>query len=70
MQLINILGQYFPRRNCVDRLTTAESAILYAQRAVEDAGANQLLTNAVQLLEQARNLVADYVESSNNNNES
>lgn len=52
-----------PRRNCVDRMTEAELAIYHAQQAVEEAGASPMLTEAVELLERARNLVADHVDA-------
>ena len=51
-----------PRRICIDRLTPAETAIRNAVLAVEEAGAHPLLTDAVVLLEQAREKVADYVD--------
>lgn len=50
------------RRYRVDLCTPAELAIREAMLAVEKAGAHLLLTEAVLLLEQARNKVADYVE--------
>jgi hypothetical protein len=51
-----------PRRNRIDLYTPAETAISEAIRAVEDAGAHPLLTEAVQLLTWAKNRVADFVE--------
>lgn len=54
----------FPRRNRVDLLTPAESVIRQAMLAVEDMPAHPLLTDAVTLIEQAKNKVADFVELS------
>ncbi len=51
-----------PRRCRVDLLTPAELAIRKAQLAVEEVGADVLLTEAGNLLQQARDKVADYVE--------
>lgn len=52
----------FPRRNRVDLYTPAETAIREAMLAVENAGAHPLLTDAVVLLSQAKEKVADFVE--------
>lgn len=52
----------FPRRINLDRQTPAEQAILDAVSAVERAGAHILLTEAVGLLFQAREKVADFVD--------
>ena len=52
----------FPRRNRVDHWTPAEKAIQDAVDVVEAAGAHPLLTDAVILLGQARDKVADFVE--------
>ncbi len=52
----------FPRRNRMDHLTPAETAIRAAMAAVEEAGAHVLLTDAVVLLGQAADKVADFVE--------
>lgn len=52
----------FPRRNDVTLNTPAELAIRAATEAVEAAGAHPLLTDAVVLLVQARNKVADFVD--------
>lgn len=52
----------FPRRNRVDLYSPAETAISEAMLAVEKAGAHPLLTDAVVLLAQAREKVADFVE--------
>ena len=51
-----------PRRNRIDLFTPAEAAIYAAVQAVEEAGAHPLLTDAVVLLQQAREKVADYVD--------
>ncbi len=56
------LVEDFPRRHRIDLFTPAEKAIYDAMQAVEMAGANPLLTDAVNLLSKARDLVADYVE--------
>lgn len=52
----------FPRRSRMDLMTEAERAILDAQWAVERAGCHVLLTEAGNLLAQARDKVADFVE--------
>lgn len=51
-----------PRRNRIDLLTPAESAIREAMLAVEQAGAHPLLTEAVELLDEAKNVVGDFVD--------
>ena len=51
-----------PRRMRLDLYTPAEKAIRDAVGAVEEAGAHSLLTDAVNLLQQAREKVADFVE--------
>jgi hypothetical protein len=65
MQLPRTLGataMTIPRRNRLDLCTPAELAIYDAVQAVEKAGAHPLLTDAVNLLAQAREKVADYVD--------
>jgi hypothetical protein len=52
-----------PRRCDTLQHTPAEKAICDAMAAVESVGAHPLLTDAVALLDQARNKVADYVDS-------
>ena len=52
----------FPRRICVDRMTPAELAIMAAVQAVEALPADTRLTDAVILLGQARDRVADFVD--------
>lgn len=51
-----------PRRIRIDLLSPAETAIRNAMLAVEDMAADPLLTEAVTLLGQAREKVADYVD--------
>jgi hypothetical protein len=51
-----------PRRVRTDLMTPAELAILAAIHAVEEVGADPLLTEAVVLLGQAKDKVADYVD--------
>jgi hypothetical protein len=52
-----------PRRCRVDLMTPAELAICNAMQAVEAAGADVCLTQAVILLATARERVADYVDA-------
>lgn len=52
----------WPRRSCIDQLTPAELAIRQAVDAVEAVGADPRLTDAVTLLQQAREKVADCLE--------
>ncbi|HEY0839740.1 MAG TPA: hypothetical protein VGD74_06100 [Vulgatibacter sp.] len=51
-----------PRRNKLYKCTPAERAIYDAMQSVERAGCHPLLTDAVNLLDQARNKVADFVD--------
>ncbi len=51
-----------PRRARIDLYSDAEKAIHDAVQAVEEAGANVLLTEAVVLLHRAQEKVADFVE--------
>jgi len=51
-----------PRTARMDLYTPAEKAIRAALEAVEEAGAHPLLTDAVILLGQAQDKVADFVE--------
>lgn len=51
-----------PRRNRVDQMFPAELAIREAVLAVERLGADVKLTEAVILLQQAKDKVADYVD--------
>jgi len=50
------------RRNRLDLNTPAEIAIRAAVDAVEEAGAHPMLTEGVNLLQQAREKLADWVE--------
>lgn len=50
------------RRSRIDLLTPAEAAIRIAQIAVEEMVAHPALTEAANLLQQARDKVADYVD--------
>lgn len=52
----------FPRRSDLHRQTETEIAIRSAIADVEALGADPLLTEAVELLDRARNKVADYVD--------
>lgn len=51
-----------PRRIQLEKFTPAEKAIYDALQVVESVGADVRLTRAVNLLQEARNLVADYVD--------
>lgn len=51
-----------PRRSRLDLNTPAELAIFNTMQEVEKAGADVKLTLAVIKLQEARNLVADYVD--------
>lgn len=53
-----------PRRSRIDLLTPAELAIVAAVEAIEEAGCDVLLTEAVILLSEARDKVADFVDRS------
>jgi hypothetical protein len=54
-----------PRRICIDKFTPAEKAIYDALGEVEKVGADTRLTDAVVLLQQAREKVADYIDGVN-----
>ena len=54
-----------PRRNDLLRFTPAEKAIYDAMGKVEEMGADVLLTDAVRLLGEAREKVAEYVDKNN-----
>lgn len=56
------MGNEIPRRVDMRRMTAAELAILEAVKAVEAAGADVRLTDAVVLLGEARDCVSDYVD--------
>lgn len=51
-----------PRRICIDKMTPAELAIREAVLAVEELPADVRLTDAVILLQAAREHVADFVD--------
>jgi hypothetical protein len=51
-----------PRRIRLDLCTPAEVAIYNAMQEVEKMGADTTLTEASGLLDEARNLIADYVD--------
>lgn len=55
-------GSGIPRRIDVLRLTPAELAIRAAMLAVEEVGADLRLTDAVCLLQEAKDRVADYID--------
>lgn len=52
----------FPRRGRTDCFTAAETKIRSAMLLVESMGADERLTKAVTLLDEAKNAVADYVD--------
>lgn len=52
----------FPRRACIYLLTPAEKAVWDAAQAVEKVGADVRLTEAVVLLQHAREKLADYFD--------
>jgi hypothetical protein len=50
------------RRNRLDLMAPVEIAIFTAMQEVEKIGADVKLTNATMLLQQARDLVSDFIE--------
>lgn len=56
------MSEMIPRRNRMDQWTPAEHAIDAAVQAVEAMPADVRLTDAVTLLYEARQAVADYVD--------
>lgn len=50
------------RRNRIDLMSPAEKAIYDAMQEVEKMPADVRLTDAVELLQQAKNKVSDYVD--------
>lgn len=56
------MSNEIPRRCDVLQLTPAEQKIREAIIAVEEVGAHPLLTQAVMLLDRAKNLVGDFVD--------
>jgi hypothetical protein len=59
---MQIVEDGIPRRSRIDLYSPAETAIREAMLAVEATGAHPLLTQAVILLEEAKDKVADYIE--------
>jgi hypothetical protein len=57
-----VMNENIPRRIRIDLYTPAEAAIRNAVIAVEGAGAHTLLTEAINLLHQAQEKVADFVD--------
>lgn len=55
----------FPRRNQLDKCVSAELAIDKAITEVEYLGADLKLTDAIMKLQEARELVSDYVDETN-----
>ena len=51
-----------PRRIRIDKMVDAELAIRKAMMEVEELGADILLTDAINLLSQAKDKVSDYVD--------
>jgi hypothetical protein len=51
-----------PRRICLEKLTPAEKAIRDAMIAVEEAGGDVRLTDAITLLARAKDRVSDFVD--------
>lgn len=52
----------FPRRSRLDLCEPAELAIYNAIQEVEKAGADERLTNAIIKLQEAKELVSDYID--------
>lgn len=52
----------FPRRACIYLLTPTEKSVYDAMQEVEQLGADVRLTDAVVLLSQAREKLADYFD--------
>lgn len=52
-----------PRRNRLDLNTPAEKAIWEAMQEVEKTGAHPLLTDAINMLKQAKEKVSDFVDT-------
>jgi hypothetical protein len=59
------MSNQFPRRNRLDLNTPAELAIHEAIQKTEEVGADKKLTEAIILLDKAKNLVSDYVDEQN-----
>ena len=58
MKMIDVI----PRRNRIDLFEPAEKAIYDAVKVVENAGAHKLLTDAINLLHEAKEKVSDFIE--------
>lgn len=52
----------FPRRNRLDLNTKAELSIHESIQEIENIGADEKLTKAINLLSEAKNLVSDYID--------
>lgn len=61
-EYVLVRNDYIPRRNDINRYVPAEKAIMAAMGEVESMGADELLTDAVVLLSQAKDRVADFVD--------
>lgn len=57
------MSNKIPRKNILTRMTPAEVAIYNASLEVEKLGADVRLTDAVNLLQQAREKVADFIDN-------
>lgn len=57
------MSNSFPRRNIVSQLTPAEKTIYDAMQMVEEMPADERLTDAVILLQKAKEKVADFVDN-------
>lgn len=62
MKTVKRMGVDFPRRNCIDLHTPCEKAIFDAIQELEKIGADETLTEALNLLIKAKDLVSDYQE--------
>lgn len=51
-----------PRRNQLDKCTPAELAIFNAMQEVEKVGVGIKLTQAIQKLSEAKDLVSDFID--------
>lgn len=56
-----------PRRQRMDKCVPAELAIYKAMEEIENIGADVRLTEAIIILNEARNLVADFIDEQLNN---
>jgi len=60
------MGTEIPRRNRLDLNTTAELAIHNAIQEIEKEGCDVRLTEAVTLMQKAKDLVSDYTDEISN----